>query len=409
MPKKSGRCTLIPGVTDALSRWLTIGSLLLTSAAGCASSSVSGAASGPGAGAPPGRPLYGAWVTSESADEVSLLHFDGDSLRVERRVRVGAMPLEIDGPHGVAVAPDGAFIFVTIAHGTPAGSLWKIDTRSYEVVARAPLGSFPATVALTPNGATGFVSNFNLHGDHVPSSISIVHLPTMTEVARTETCVMPHGSRVNLQGTRHYSVCMMDELLVEIDIPTGGVSRFFSVAPGMEGPAPAPGAHEHGGVDVSSSADAAVATAMPTPGCSPTWAEPSADGGRVYVTCNRAGEVLEIDVSSWTVTRRFATGDAPYNLATTPDGRFLLVSLRSRTEPALEVHDLTTGENIARIPTSTTLAHGIAVTSDSRFAFVSVEGIGSEPGRVDVIDLREKRRVASAAVAPQATGIATVH
>ena len=386
--------------------------LLLLMAAGCAQAA-GGGALGLSAGAEE-MVGYRVWVTSESADEVSLLHFDGDSLRIEQRVPVGSMPVEIDGPHGVAAAPDGAFIYVTTAHGTPAGSLWKVDARSREIVARTLLGPFPATVAVTPDGETAFVSNFNLHGDHVPSSISRVHLPTMTEISRTVTCVMPHGSRVNPQGTRHYSVCMMDEVLVEIDVATGDVTRRFSVTPGMERPVSLSDIErEHRlGEDAEGSGDGAdplLHTTMPTPGCSPTWAEPSADGSRVYVTCNRSDEVLEIDARSWSISRRFATGDAPYNLATTPDGRFLLVSLRSRTEPALEVHDLSNGQRVARIATTTTLAHGIAITSDSRYAFVSVEGVGSEPGRVDVFDLLAGRRVTSAPVASQATGIATAH
>lgn len=352
---------------------------------------------------------YRVWVTSESVDEVTLLRFDGDSLRVEEKLRVGAMPLEIDGPHGVAVSPDGRFIFVSLGHGTPFGSLWKIDARSHEVVGRINLGYFPATVSVTPNGEFAFVSNFNLHGDHVPSSISRVHTESMSELGRIETCVMPHGSRVNPLGTSHYSVCMMDEQLIEIDVESGEVVRRFSVARDAEGPLSGQdGGHQHTppGEVVAGSAGSAGAMTMPTPGCSPTWAEPSADGAHVYVTCNRAREVLEIDVERWTLRRRFDTGDAPYNLATTPDGRYLLVSLRSRTEPALEMHDLSTGQLLARLPTSTTLAHGIAVSSDSRYAFVSVEGVGSEPGRVDVFDLTGRRRVASAAVGQQATGIA---
>lgn len=354
---------------------------------------------------------YRVWVTSESVDEVSLLRFDGDSLHIDDRLRVGAMPLEIDGPHGVAVSPDGQFILVSLGHGTPFGSLWKIDTRSYEVVGRLNLGYFPATVAVTPNGEFAFVSNFNLHGDHVPSSVSRVHLDSMSELGRIETCVMPHGSRVNPLGTRHYSVCMMDELLVEIDVESGDVVRRFSVAGGAEGPASTQdGEHQHAPVGDTAAGviGGAGAMTMPNPGCSPTWAEPSADGSRVYVTCNRAREVLEIEAGSWSLGRRFPTGDAPYNLATTPDGRYLLVSLRSRTEPGLEMHDLGTGQIVARMPTSTTLAHGIAVSPDSRYAFVSVEGVGSEPGRVDVFDLVARTRVASAGVGQQATGIAIV-
>jgi DNA-binding beta-propeller fold protein YncE len=142
--------------------------------------------------------------------------------------------------------------------------------------------------------------------------------------------------------------------------------------------------------------------------CSPTWAEPSADGTRIFVTCNRAAEVLEIDATRWELVRRFSTGENPYNLGVTPDGRLLLVTLRNRTDPALEIYDLSTGRPSGRVPTTTTLAHGIAVSADSRYAFVSVEGVGSEPGKVDVIDLAAGRRVASVEVGQQATGIALV-
>ena len=67
--------------------------------------------------------------------------------------------------------------------------------------------------------------NFNLHGDMVPSSVSVVATDEMLEVARIPTCVMPHGSRLNAQGTKHYSACMMDDELVEIDTRTLAVSR----------------------------------------------------------------------------------------------------------------------------------------------------------------------------------------
>jgi DNA-binding beta-propeller fold protein YncE len=188
----------------------------------------------------------------------------------------------------------------------------------------------------------------------------------------------------------------MDEMLVEIDVGTGEVHRTFSLARGHEGPAepgraPAAG-HGAPGAEV----------------CSPTWAEPSNDGSRVFVTCSRAGEVLEIDVEGWSLARRIRTGENPYNIGVTPDGRQLLVTLRNRTDPALEVYDLGTGRQVGRVATSTTLAHGVAVTDDSRYAFVTVEGVGAEPGKVDVIDLRALRRVASVEVGQQATGVSAV-
>ena len=354
----------------------------------------------PGPAAVPGATGdYTAYVVSESADRVSRIRFGPGGAEVEQSFEIGNRPTEIDGPHGVAVSPDGRYYYVTIGHGTPFGSLWKLTTAGDSVVGRVNLGHFPATVDVTPDGQYAFVSNFNLHGDMVPSSISKVYLPTLTEVARTETCTMPHGSRVNAQGTRQYSACMMDDLLIEIDAATGAVSQRFSVAPGRESPVQG-GAGAHAGHTTH---------AMPTAGtrvCSPTWAQPSIDGTRVYVACNKTAEVLEVDAQNWTVLRRFATGEAPYNLATTPDGRYLLVTLKNRKEPATEVIDLGSGRTVTRVAASGVLPHGVAVTPDSRFAVVSVEGVGSEPGRVDVVDLQKLQRIATVEVGQQAGGIA---
>jgi DNA-binding beta-propeller fold protein YncE len=51
------------------------------------------------------------------------------------------------------------------------------------------------------------------------------------------------------------------------------------------------------------------------------------------------------------------------------------------------------------------LPHGVAVSPDSRYAFVSVEGIGGEPGTVDVIDLESVELAGSVDMGKQAGGI----
>ena len=56
----------------------------------------------------------------------------------------------------------------------------------------------------------------------------------MTEVARTETGVMPHGSRLSSDGSRHYSVAMMSDELYEIDAFTFDVVRKLNVHPHAE-------------------------------------------------------------------------------------------------------------------------------------------------------------------------------
>ena len=71
----------------------------------------------------------------------------------------------------------------------------------------------------------------------------------------------------------------------------------------------------------------------------------------------------------------------------------------------MSVFDATSGKELARIPTTRKVVHGIAISDDDRYAFISVEGIGSEPGTVDVIDLWMLKKVASVDVGQQAGGI----
>src|SRR6185312_729631 len=99
----------------------------------------------------------------------------------------------------------------------------------------------------------------------------------------------------------------MDDQLVEIDTRTFAVSRRFDLSgPAVAGAASAPPPDAH-------TAHGAGAHAAPT--CSPTWAQPSADGSAVYVACNKTNEIVEIDAAGWRVARRFPAGDGVYNLA----------------------------------------------------------------------------------------------
>ena len=329
---------------------------------------------------------YYVYVGAESADLMHRVAFGPEGAVVDRSVSVGEMSVETEGPHGFNTSPDGRYIYMTTGHGVPDGKIWKFEAGADTLVAEPILlGWFPATIDLTPDGLYAFVVNFNLHGERVPSSISVVYTPDMVEVKKIETCVMPHGLRVAPAGDVAYSNCMMNDLLVEIDTRAFEVGRRFSVAKGAEGPVP-----EGAAAEASNS-------------CSPTWAEPSADGRHVYIACNRGDQVLEIDTEGWRLTRTFEAGRGPYNMDVTPDGRLLVATLKQGA--AVEFFDLATGESLAVTPSSTTVTHGVVVSPDSRYAFVSVEGVGAEPGKVDVFDLRSFERVASVEVGQQAGGI----
>ncbi len=355
---------------------------------GCATSSGNQSRMGP-------QTNYYAYVGAESAELLHRIRFGPDGATVDKTIPVGELSVETEGPHALMSSRDGEHLYMTTGHGFPDGKLWKFhagpDTLVNEPVL---LGRFPATVDLTPDGLYAFVANFNLHGEKVPSTVSVVYTPDMIEVAQIDTCTQPHGLRVGPRGTHLYTNCIQDDQLVEVDTRTFEVSRRFSVAVGREGEIPdgafRPADHMRPGQSKS-------------PSCAPTWAEPSPDGSKVYVACNRGDVILEIDTRDWVLLRKLPTGRGIYNLDVTPDGKMLVGTLKQGG--GVEFFDLDNWASVGTVGSSTTITHGVAITPDSRFAFVSAEGVGAAPGKVDIYDLSTLRRVGSVEVGQQAGGI----
>jgi DNA-binding beta-propeller fold protein YncE len=342
-----------------------------------------------------GAPLHTYWVYvgAESADLIQRVRFGPEGAVVEKTIQVGESATEMEGPHGLQISRDGRFLHMTTGHGSPDGKYWRYVLGPDTLAAPGIfLGLFPASLDVTPDGQYAFAVNFNLHGEMVPSSVSVVYGPENDEVARITTCVMPHGSRMSPDGLRQYSTCMMDDQLVEIDAVGFKVARRYSLHRGSAGPLP------EGWEPVSHRGHQ-----MPPTTCSPTWAQPSADGAKIYVACNKADSIIEIDRDRWTETRRFATGRGPYNLGVTPDGKYLVASLKQGG--GMQLFDLATGASVMTMKSSTTVTHGVTISPDSRYAFISSEGVGAAPGKVDIYDLTTRTRVASVDVGQQAGGI----
>jgi len=349
------------------------------------------------------------YVVCESADRIALIRFGPKGARVETLFETGSMPSDIDGPHGVVVSPDKQFYYVSLGHGRPFGSVWKYETATNHVLGSVTLGFFPATMDISSDGGLLYVVNFNLHGDMIPSSVSVVATQEMIEVARIPTCTMPHGSRINQQGTRQYSACMMDDMLVEIDTGSLKVSRHFLLTKGKETGMPgSPATHAMGApANHKASADSGGhGMQPPKPGdvsCSPTWAQPSPDGIYVWVACNKSDEILEIDASEWKLSRRIAVRPGVYNLAATRDGKLIATNKRDQS---ISIYEAKSFKEIGRLATKRRVLHGVVVSPDDRYAFVTVEGIGSEPGTVEIVDLNMMKTVATVDLPEQAAGIA---
>ena len=316
------------------------------------------------------EPPYYVGVVSESGDIVTWLRPAGRGLTVDHVVPVGVMPSDIDGPHNIAVAPDGKSYYITIAHGTPYGSLWRLTSQGDSLLGRAPLELFPTTIRLTPDGQFAFVANSDFHGDHPRLNlVSVIHTGTMNKVTDLPACDMPHGVKVSHAGTRVYISCMHSDEILELDIATLATARRVKTSRG----------------------------------CSPTFVSVSPDDRRLYIACN-SGNTLEVrDAGTLGLIKELPVGKGAYNVEPSPDGQVLIVT--NKKEQSVSLVEAVRLTELARIPTSKKIVHGVAYSPDARLAYISCESIGTDPGAVDVIDLSARKLVASVPVQGQPTGI----
>ena len=339
---------------------------------------------------------YYVYVTAESEDEVSLIRFDGKKAEAIKTIPVGVWPADIEGPHGLTVSLDKKHWFVSVAHGNPFGTLYKYSTETNELVGKTDLGLFPASMQVSKATGLLYCVNFNLHGDMVPSTVSVVDPETMTELKQIKTGVMPHGSRISTDGMFQYSVGMMSGELFEINTVNLEVSRFL-VLDEKE-------MSMMGGMDHSAMGhEEETPQRMVHSKTKPTWAMPHPTLPVVYVAGNGSDELLEIDTKTWQISHRLKTGKAPYNVDVTPDGSKVVVTYKG--EGATGIWDVATRKELAKISNTRKVSHGIAISSDSKYAFISVEGVGGEPGTVDVIDLISLKKISYAELGKQAGGI----
>jgi YVTN family beta-propeller protein len=318
---------------------------------------------------------YRLYVVSESGDIVTQLAWDGTTLTTLKTVPVGIMPADIDGPHNITLSPDGRSYYVTIAHGTPYGSLWKMAVDGDTLLGRAPVEMFPTTISVTPDGDLAFVANSDFYGDHPRTNlVSVIYTPQMTPLTNVAACDMPHGVKVNHAGTFVYISCMNSDEVLEIDRQSLGITR----------------RHKTG-------------AAMGMGGCMPTFVSLSADDQRLYVACNHGNSLQVIDAATLTLVKEIPTGAGAYNVEPSPDGKWVIVT--NKKAQSVSVISADSLVEVARVPTTKKIPHGVAFSPDGRYAFISQESIGVDPGAVDVIDLTTRTKVATAPVPLQPTGI----
>ncbi len=341
-------------------------------------------------------PHYRIYVASESGDIITQLTWDGAAVNTVKAVRVGIIPADINGPHNVTISPDGKYYYVTIAHGTPYGTLWKMAVDGDTLLGRAPVEMFPTTISLTPDGELAFVANSDFYGDHPRTNVvSVIYTPQMVPLTTIPACDMPHGVKVNHAGMKVYVSCMNSDEILELDRQTLAITRRHKTGMGM--------LMQHSMIPGHAVPPGGGAPERMHDACSPTFVSVSPEDKRLYVACNHTSTLQVLDAATLDLVKEIETGHGAYNVEPSPDGRWVIVT--NKKDQSISLIDAATLTEVARIPTSKPFPHGVAYSPDDRYAFISQESKGVDPGAVDVIDLTSKTDVAHAPVPLQPTGI----
>ncbi len=359
-------------------------------------------------------PAYKLAVSSESGDIITWVTPGNGTLKEDRVVPVGVMPADIDGPHNITVSPDRKSYYVSIAHGTPFGTLWRFDATTDTVIGRANVEFYPTTIALTPDGELAFVANSDFHGDRPRQNmLSIVHTPGMDKITDLPVCDMPHGVKVNAAGTKVWVTCMHDDEILEVDVGTFRITRRAKVGTGggmagMDHGAMAGGhaGHAMPGATAPTKAAARGPEAKPAPRegeCSPTFISIAKDDRTMYVACNYGNSVQVWDAVTLEMKKEIAVGKGAYNVEPSPDGRWVIVT--NKKDQSVSVIDAATLAVVKTIPTTKKIVHGVAYSPDAKYAFITAESIGADPGSLDMIDLTTMTKVATLPLPAQPTGV----
>lgn len=368
------------------------------------------------AGAAAQAPAYKVGIVSESGDIVTWLKPEtGGKLALDRVVKIDPRPPEIDGPHNITVAPDQKSYYVSVSHGTPFGTLWRLDAKTDTLIGTAPLENYPTTIGLSPDGDFAFVANSDFYGDRPKvNPVTIVYTPSMTTITNLAACDMPHGAKVNHAGTRAYISCMHSDEILEIDVSTLSITHRMKLGSGHAMAGMDHAAMGHGPPGAAATApppmagmnhDAPAGANGPdlTKECAATFVSVSADDRRLYVACNYGNELQVWDAAQRTMIARVATGAGAYNVEPSPDGKWIIVT--NKKDQSISVIDAATLKETKRIPVSKKIVHGVAYSPDGKYAYISQESIGADPGAVDVLDLATMTIASTYPIPAQPTGI----
>ncbi len=337
----------------------------------------------------PARPRV--YITAQAEDKLSVI--DLSTERLMRYVAVGTRPDSSsapEAPHNLVLSPDGRYLYVNLIS---AGSIEKYDAHTFAKLGMTQVGLSPAQIAITADGSTLYVSNFDQTlQQRFINKVDAASM-TMTKLI-DEVGLAPHGVVLGKSEKFLYTMNASGDDISEVDLATFDVARRIPIVPGSSLPPGSP------------------AVKVPYEGIL------SKDGATLWISCRGSGEIRVIDLAAGKVVDSIAVGLRPLVLDATPDGSQIWVP--NQGSNSVSVIDAATRRVTATISDLKAQPHAVGFTADGKTAYVSCENtsgdahhptVGSDkvPGLVYVIDVATRTIRRTIEIGSFAAGVAVAH
>ena len=209
---------------------------------------------------------------------------------------------------------------------------------------------------MTPDGRHALVPDYHRSVGGELGELAVVRTADLHLVGLIEVCPAPHDAQPSPDGSLVAVTCSVSDEIAILEVATLELVRRFGV-----GPDPGPAG---------------------TPRYRPLNVVWSPDGRFVHVTLAAAG-LLRTYSMEGEVAAEVRVGDGPAQLASTADGRLIVVANRlDRSASVVRVTAAGRGEpkleEVRRLALDVPFPHGVALRPDGDLAFLTYEG---EPGR----------------------------
>jgi len=294
-----------------------------------------------------------------------------------------------------------------------------VDPATLEVIAKLPTGMGPHEVAISPDGALAYVTNYGgwamLREGEEPKREAGKSLTVLDLKARSVKATwdlgesgLPHGIAASRDGKKLWVTAEGAHKVLEIDAATGAIDRTFVIRQQVSHMlVPTPDDRKlyvaniaSGNVSIIDRASGKVRSV--TTGAGSEGIDVSPDGREVWVSNRAADTISVIETATDTVVATFPSGGKfPIRVRFAPDGSQVLVS--NANSNSVSVFEASSRKLLGTIEVGA-LPVGIALSPDGSRAFVACSGAD----RVEVVDLTARKVVKSFSTGKEPDGMAWV-